>query len=262
MHGRNEHDKVKLFSDLDIPTIPVQNSVNEALHKKRTDNRLISAILTFLLISTIMVAAVAASAEAPALPSSGSQGAQQQPTPYVTMQVGVEISGLEHAAQQAAEGLTLIGESLHDLSNREEFSPEQNEHLQQALQRVDELGQSLSTTVEALPGTVEKSFVPVVQAGNDLADQIKRILMVTLAVLVLIILAALAAIYYFVLAPATRAIVETTGLLDDLANTLKTTAEIVEKSSAQNLQVLAKMEQLHDQVQSAGMAIAHPEVAE
>ena len=109
---------------------------------------------------------------------------------------------------------------------------------------MDELGQNLNLTVAQLPGTVEKSIAPMVNAGKDFTAQIRLIVILTAIGLVIIILITLVAVYYFVLAPATHAISETTGLLNKLAKTLESTAKIVDKSSQQNQRVLEEMQKL------------------
>jgi len=166
------------------------------------------------------------------------------PTPYVGMNIGIEISGLEQAAEKAAQGFILIGESLDKLADNHELTSEQNQQIQQTLLRVDELGQNLNQTLNQLPVTVKKGISPIVTAGNELSDELKQILIIACVVLILIILSALAAVYYFVLAPATRSVIETTRLLNDLANTLEIAASIVDKASEQNLLV---MQELHKQ---------------
>lgn len=162
-------------------------------------------------------------------------------TSHVTMNIGVEISGLEKAAEQAAEGLNLIGESLQNLANKPELTPEHHKQIEQTLRRIDELGQSMTLIVGELPTTVEKSMKPVAKVGNKLSSQIKHIVIITSIALILIILVALAAVYYFVLAPGTRSVIKTATLLDELADTLKTTAKIVEVSSERNLQVMEEV---------------------
>lgn len=189
----------------------------------------IKASICFLLVTAI-----------PGAVANEQEGVQQE-KPYVSVNVGVEINGLEQATQQAAQGLVLIGESLDKIASGQELTPEQSARVQQALTRVDELGESLNLTVGQLPGTVEKSIAPIVEAGNELSSQIKLIVILTSVGLVIIILAALVAIYYFALMPTIRAITETVSLLKELASTLKTTAEIVEQSSEQNQQILGEM---------------------
>lgn len=49
--------------------------------------------------------------------------------PYVTVNIGVEIMGLEQAAEQAAEGLNLIGQALHELANDPELSAEHQQKI-------------------------------------------------------------------------------------------------------------------------------------
>lgn len=178
--------------------------------------------------------------------TAGSEPGPQAHTqnPYINMDINVEIAGLENAAAEAAEGLNLIGEALHELADKPELTQENRQRVEQTLRRVDALGNRLAQVVDQLPVTVEKSVEPVIKAGNTLSSQIKRIVVITSIVLVLIILTALAAVYYFVLAPGTRSVIKTATLLDELANTLKTTAEIVEISSERNLQVMEEVRKL------------------
>ena len=165
----------------------------------------------------------------------------QHETSYVKMNIGLEISGLEKAASEAAQGLNLIGGALQNLANRPELSTEQHQQIKQTLSHIDQLGESLTQVVEQLPVTIEKSAVPILNTSKSLSEQIRRIILLSASVLILILLVALAAVYYFVLAPGTRAITKTTTLLNELSDTLKTTAEIVETSSKRNLQVMEEI---------------------
>lgn len=170
-------------------------------------------------------------------------------SPYISVNIGVEISGLEQAATQAAEGLSLIGESLDRLADNPDLTPEQNRQVQSALSRIDNLGASLNQTVEQLPRSIERGFEPVVATTRTLSKQARQILIIACVILILIIIAAFAAVYYFVLAPATRSIVETTTLLNKLANTLESTALIAEKAGQQNREVLDKLDALQQRLQ-------------
>ena len=165
---------------------------------------------------------------------------------YITMNIDVELGGLEKAAGEAALGVVLIGESLNILASHPELTPEQRERMILVLSRVDQLSQSLSLTVKQLPDTVEQSILPVVKAGDKLSSEIKWIIVVTSIAIILIILAALAIAYYYVLAPGTKAVIKTASLLDELANTLEKTAEIVETSSKQNLLVIENLQIMAD----------------
>ncbi len=163
-------------------------------------------------------------------------------TPYVSINIGIEIDGLEVAAVQAAEGLELIGKSLRDIADHPDISPERQKQIEHSLSRINELSQSLTVSVEQLPATVEKSMAPVVKVSNQLSDKIKQIIIITSIALILIILIALVAVYYFVLAPSTQAVITTTKLLGELADTLESTANIVEAASERNLLVMEEIQ--------------------
>ena len=162
------------------------------------------------------------------------------------MNIDVELGGLEKAASEAAQGIVLIGESLGNLASHPELTTEQRERMNQVLSHIDQLSQSLSLTVKQMPDSVEKSIIPILDAGNKLSSEIKWIVVVTFMAIILIILVALAAAYYFVLAPGTKAVIRTTSLLDELANTLKKTAEIVETSGKQNLLAIEPLQIMAD----------------
>ena len=160
---------------------------------------------------------------------------------YITVNIGVELDGLEKAAQEAAEGVVLIGDSLNTLASNPELTSEQSARISQVLSQVDRLSEGLSVTVDQIPDTMEKSLSPIVEAGKNLSSEIKLIVVMSAIAIVLIILVALVMAYYFVLAPGTKAVIRTTSLLDELASTLEKTAEIVETSSKQNLTVIDKL---------------------
>ena len=165
---------------------------------------------------------------------------------YINMNIDVELGGLEKAAGEAAQGIVLIGESLDNLASHPELTSEQRERMNQVLGHIDQLSQSLSLTVKQLPDTVEKSIIPVLNAGRKLSNEIKWVVVVTSIAVILIILVSLAAAYYFVLAPGTKAVIRTTRILDELANTLKKTAEIVETSGKQNLLAIETLQVIAD----------------
>jgi len=161
---------------------------------------------------------------------------------YITVNIGVELGGLEKAAEEAAQGIILIGDSLNTLASNPELTPEQSARINQVLSQVDRLSEGLSSTVDQIPRTMEKSLSPVVELGERVSSEIKLIVVVSAIAIVLVIFVALVMAYCFVLAPGTKAVIRTTSLLDELASTLEKTAEIVETSSKQNLAVIDKLQ--------------------
>lgn len=176
--------------------------------------------------------------------SSKAEAKTHEHTAYVSMNVGVEINGLETAALQAAEGLELIGESLRNIADHPELSPERQKQIEHSLSRVNQLSQSLTATIEQLPTTVEKSIAPVVKVSNQLSAKIRQIIIIASITLILIILIALVAVYHFVLVPSTQAVIKTTKLLGELAEALETTANTVDITSKRNLQIMENFQKV------------------
>jgi len=172
-----------------------------------------------------------------------------EPVSFVTLNVDVEVADLDEAVMQAAEGLTLMGESLQNIADNPNSTPEHQQQVKQTLSQVEQLSDSLDRVVEELPATIEKGLLPVVRISNELSSKAQRILVITGIVFIVIVLAALAGVYYFVLAPGTRSVVKTGNLLNELADTLKTTAEIVEVSSERNLKVMQEVQSVRNQTE-------------
>lgn len=209
---------------------------------KRT-NLILTLVLTLNL--TIFAQSGFADSSNALAPNSEQSEENPQQTPYISMNVDIQVNGLEDAAVQAAEGLELIGSSLRNIADHQELSPEHQKQISQSLSHMDKLSQSLALAVDQMPITVEKSLAPVIEVSNQLSEEIKNIIIIASIVLILIILSALMALYYFVLAPGAQSIVKTTRLLGELADTLKTTADIVEISSERNLQVMEEVRKTH-----------------
>ncbi|GAD02198.1 hypothetical protein [Agarivorans albus] len=159
-------------------------------------------------------------------------------SPQLNMQLQVEVIGIDKAAAQASQALRAIADSVNQLASNPELSPEQQQHFQQTLNAVEQLSQQLDSSLKQLPDTVAQSTKPIVNLADKLSSEVQFWVMIILISLVIIIIVALLAIYFSVLAPTSRAVLSATGQLNQLASSLKTTAELVEKTAAQNQHLL------------------------
>jgi len=165
--------------------------------------------------------------------------------PMVAVNIGFEVSGLEMAINNAAKGLNKLSESLNNLSDNPNLSDEQNKKINLTLDTVNQLNQSISKTVENLPSTIDKSVQPILKIGNDFTDNALKIVAYTVIGLVIIILAIVYLLYRFVIKPSKDTLDMVSSQIVSLSDSLKTTAQIVEKSSEQNLRVIKQMRTLN-----------------
>ena len=142
----------------------------------------------------------------------------------------------------------LIGESLQEIANHPELTPEQHQRIDEVLGQVEQFGVSLTTAMDKLPQTIEQGMVPLAKTGEDLAADVRRVILISAIAIIVILLAAFAIVYYFVLAPGAKSVIRTAQLLDEITGNLKRTAEIVEVSSNQNLMVMEEMKSMLDRL--------------
>ncbi|MDO6763282.1 hypothetical protein [Agarivorans sp. 1_MG-2023] len=162
--------------------------------------------------------------------------------PQLNMQLNVEVVGIEQAALQASQALSDIAASIDQLAVNPEMSEQQQQQFERAFLAVEQLSTQLDTSLKQLPNTVSQSTKPVIKLADELSDNIQRWVLIILAALVLIIIVALVAIYFTVLAPTSRAVITATSQLNQLASSLKVTAQLVEQTSAQNQSLLLRLE--------------------
>ncbi|GDY26933.1 hypothetical protein [Agarivorans sp. Toyoura001] len=162
--------------------------------------------------------------------------------PQLNMQLNVEVVGIEQAALQASQALSDIAISIDQLAANPEMSEQQQQQFERAFLAVEQLSKQLDTSLQQLPNTVAKSTKPLIHLADQLSNNIQRWVVIILAALVLIIIVALVAIYFTVLAPTSRAVITATSQLNQLASSLKVTAQLVEQTSAQNQALLLRLD--------------------
>ncbi|MDO6686583.1 MULTISPECIES: hypothetical protein [unclassified Agarivorans] len=162
--------------------------------------------------------------------------------PQLNMQLNVEVVGIEQAALQASQALSDIAASIDQLAANPEMSEQQQQQFERAFLAVEQLSTQLDTSLKQLPNTVSQSTKPVIKLADELSGNIQRWVVIILAALVVIIIVALVAIYFTVLAPTSRAVITATSQLNQLASSLKVTAQLVEQTSAQNQSLLLRLE--------------------
>ncbi|UPW18357.1 hypothetical protein M0C34_19365 [Agarivorans sp. TSD2052] len=167
--------------------------------------------------------------------------------PRLNMQLNVEVIGIEQAALQSAQALDSIAESINHLATNPELTPQQQQQFEDTLLAVTQLSTQLNSSLQQLPNTVSQSTQPIVELADDLSNKIQLWVLIILAALVVLIIVALLAIYFSVLAPTSRAVITATSQLNQLASSLKTTAQLVEQTTAQNQVLLMRLDKTKPQ---------------
>lgn len=171
------------------------------------------------------------------------ESSTQTSKPQINMQLNLEVVGIDTAAQQASQALSDIAASIESMAADQQLSAEEQAQLDRTFLAIEQLSTQLSASLQQVPKTLEQSAKPIVSLADDLSQKVQLWVIIILAALVLIIVAAILAIYFGVLAPTSRSIITVTSHVNQLATSLKITAELVEKTTQQNHALLERLEQ-------------------
>jgi len=182
-----------------------------------------------ILILTLFVGSVSANI-------ASESAAEKQP--MLAINVGIELGQLEQSALNIEESIQLASQALQEAAKDPNISVEQQQKIIATFERIDLLTESLQTTIKQIPEVINQSAPPITSAIDNLFSNIQLTVIIVLISLLLIILIALIVIYYWLLKPTSFMLLNTTAKIDNMATALQTTADIVEKSTEQQLLIL------------------------
>lgn len=160
-------------------------------------------------------------------------------SPYVVVNVGVDLPALEKVAHDAAQATRELANAVRTFAAAPNLSAEQKARATQALLRVEDLSTQVARAVDRLPDAVRASGEPVMNMAHHIASEVRWTLGV-LAVVVLALLAgALFGLYALVLRPTLRLVRAAMADVQTMARALERSAELVAQTNNAQL-ALAK----------------------
>ena len=156
----------------------------------------------------------------------------------VDIQIGIELSKLEQSAENIDLSIKRASLALQEMAKNPNISAQQQAQIIDTFGHIDKLSTTFQETIKEIPTTISKSTPPFLSAIDKLFSNIQLTIILVLIVLLLILVCALIAVYFWVLKPTSIMILETTSKVDAMASALQTTAEIVDKTTQQQLLIL------------------------
>ena len=162
----------------------------------------------------------------------------------VNIKIGVELASLEQSAKDIANAIEEGSLALQKMSVHPNLSQEQQENIAKAFQSIDRLAVTFQESVKTLPKQISAATPPIENAMNNLFSNIQLAIIIAIICLIILLVAAFIAIYYWILKPTSTMLIKTTSKLDNMASALQITANIVEKSSDQQIKILQANKEL------------------
>lgn len=166
---------------------------------------------------------------------------EQKVQPLFDIKVGVELNKLEQSAQNIDHSIKLASKALQEMAKNPNLSAEQQTQIVTTFEQIERLSKAFETSLTEIPIAISQSTPPILLAMDNLFSKIQLTIILILVALLLILICALIAIYFWILKPTNSMLLKTTSRIDDMTNALKTTAEIVDKSTEQQLLILDKV---------------------
>ena len=165
----------------------------------------------------------------------------------VEIKIGIELSKLESSAMKIEQSVKLASLALQEMAKDPNISDQQQAKVIATLEHIDVLSKTLQTTIKEIPTTITQSAPPILSAVNSLFSNIQLTVLLVLIAIFVLLLGAVIAIYYWILKPTSSMLLKTTAKVDNMATALQTTANIVEKTTQQQLLILNSLPiQCHD----------------
>jgi hypothetical protein len=158
--------------------------------------------------------------------------------PLIDIKIGIELSKLETSANNIDQSIKQASEALQEMAKPPNISPEQQAQIMQTFENIEQLSTTFQDTIKEIPATITKSTPPILTAVDNLFANIQLTIIVSLMAILVILISALIALYFWILKPTSLMLLKTISKVDNMAIALQTTAEIVDKTTQQQLLIL------------------------
>lgn len=169
----------------------------------------------------------------------------QENDPFVSVNMTLELGGIEQAIQDTRQSLDTIGSALSDISKSENLSPEQQTLLGDTINNLNQLVVLSKQSVEALPQTFEQSKQALDTNSQRFLDDLRFQALLIIAAVGVVIIAIIGAIFWFVLKPMQSTLVDTTKNISSMASAIKSTAEALDAVSKQQHEIAQRLESVN-----------------
>lgn len=169
---------------------------------------------------------------------------EAEPTeaPLISVDMTLDLDGMEKYAQEATASLEVISQSLQAIVNNPNLSDEQQLALNQTVESINKLADTTKTSLNQLPQALDQSRVAFKQTSQTLLDDIQTKVIIALVAVVGVIIIALTAIYLLILKPMQQTLVKATSNISSMAQSIQVTAEALKYSTEKQQEIMDYIE--------------------
>lgn len=166
------------------------------------------------------------------------------PEPFFTLNMTLELDGVERALDDTRHSLDQIGHALNKIAESDNLTTAQQQQLDQTIDNLNQLVVLSRRSVESLPQAYQDSKQVLATNSERFLSELRQQVLLVVSLVGAILIAILLVIAWFILRPVQHAVAKTTGNLSSMAEAIKTTAQALEAISNQQQQLATQLEQL------------------
>ncbi|MEL7292388.1 MAG: hypothetical protein AAGJ78_03720 [Pseudomonadota bacterium] len=167
-----------------------------------------------------------------------------QTEPFFTLNMTLELDGVERALDDTRHSLDQIGHALNNIAEGDNLTSAQQQQLDQTIDNLNQLVVLSRRSVESLPQAYQDSKQVLATSSERFLSELRQQVLLVVSLVGAILIAILVAIAWFILRPVQHAVTKTTGNLSSMAEAIKTTAQALEAISNQQQQLATQLEQI------------------
>ena len=152
-------------------------------------------------------------------------------TPLVKVDVILELEAINESLASTSKSISDISESFRLMAENGELDPEQRQQLTGIMQSLNQILETTSTSVDALPALVHQSHDQLVDQGNEFFKHFKYGFVAFLVALLVIVIVAVTCLYHFVLKPLREILTQSAKEVSDMATALESAAKSLETNN-------------------------------
>ena len=165
-------------------------------------------------------------------------------TPLIDISIGVELSRFEDSASKIAESIGNASNAIQKMAKNPSLNADQQANIMQSFKSIERLAETFNQSIKELPNSVSSATPPIEKAIDDLFSNVLLAIILLFVALMIVLIVVVLAVYYWLLKPTSSMLINTTSKLDNMARALQITANIVEKSSDQQIKILQANKEL------------------
>ena len=171
---------------------------------------------------------------------------EQITQPLVSINATVDIKGLEQSAEQGAQAMQKMANSLELIAKNRNLTPEQQEHIYQTIENINNLVDISSNSLRTLPTFLKQSKETLSESSSQFFDDLTFKVILLLSLVVPALVAIIACFYWFILRPLQNTLLQATTNISTMAKAIENSALSLEMTNKNHDSILHLLSQEKD----------------